>query len=96
MADMYVLVETARSISYAAAGAYANNAADAFELAATAKVYCSEAFSAVAAETIQLHGGIGITWEHDAQLYFKRAHGSSQLFGQPSDHLVRMATMTGL
>ncbi|MGZ4561720.1 MAG: acyl-CoA dehydrogenase family protein [Mycobacteriaceae bacterium] len=96
MADMYVLVETARSISYAAAGAYANNAADAFELAAAAKVYCSEAFSAVAGETIQLHGGIGITWEHDAQLYFKRAHGSSQLFGQPSDHLVRMATMAGL
>lgn len=96
MADMYVLVESMRSISYAAAEAYASKAADASELAAAAKVYCSEAFSTVAGEAIQLHGGIGITWEHDAQLYFKRAHGSAQLFGQPSEHLVRMAEMAGL
>ena len=37
------------------------------------------------AEAVQLHGGIGITWEHDIQLYFKRAHGSAQFFGQPVD-----------
>ena len=41
----------------------------------------------VAGEAIQLHGGIAITWEHDIQLYFKRAHGSAQLFGPPSDQL---------
>ena len=46
--------------------------------------------SAVAGEMIQLHGGIAITWEHDAHRYFKRAHGSSQLFGQPREHLARL------
>ncbi|WP_127781893.1 acyl-CoA dehydrogenase family protein [Rhodococcus sp. X156] len=96
MADMYVLVESARSISYAAADAVSRGTADAAELAATAKVYCSEAFSTVAGEAIQLHGGIGITWEHDAQLYFKRAHGTAQLFGQPSEHLLRLESMAGL
>ena len=52
-----------------------------------AKAYCSEAFQTIAAEAIQLHGGIAITWEHDAQLYFKRAHGSAQLFGAPGEHI---------
>jgi alkylation response protein AidB-like acyl-CoA dehydrogenase len=56
-----------------------------------AKVHCSEAVCAVAAEMIQLHGGIAITWEHDAHLYFKRAHGSAQLFGSPREHIARLA-----
>ncbi|MGW5300200.1 acyl-CoA dehydrogenase family protein [Rhodococcus aetherivorans] len=81
MADMYALVETTRSMSYAAA--LSQDTQDAY----AAKVYCSEAFEQVAAETIQLHGGIAITWEHDAQLYFKRAHGTAQLFGQPREFL---------
>lgn len=46
----------------------------------------------VAAEAVQLHGGIAITAEHDIQLYFKRAHGSSQLFGQPAEYLRRLET----
>ncbi|WP_020671790.1 acyl-CoA dehydrogenase family protein [Amycolatopsis nigrescens] len=82
MADLHVLVETARSAAYAAT--------ESSRLAAVAKAYCSEAFSAVAAEMIQLHGGIAITWEHDAHRYFKRAHGSAQLFGQPHEHLARV------
>jgi alkylation response protein AidB-like acyl-CoA dehydrogenase len=82
MADLHVLVETARSASAAATDEIS---------AAVAKVYCSEAFYRVAAEMIQLHGGIAITWEHDAHLYFKRAHGSSQLFGGPQDHIKRLA-----
>ncbi len=77
MADLHVLVETARSAAYA-------------DLAAVAKVYCSEALSAVAAEMIQLHGGIGITWDHPAHRYFKRAHSTSQLFGAPHHHLPRV------
>jgi len=82
MADLHVLVETARS----AAGAVHDEVS-----AAVAKVYCSEAFFTVASEMIQLHGGIAITWEHDAHLYFKRAHGSGQLFGSPQVHLARLA-----
>jgi alkylation response protein AidB-like acyl-CoA dehydrogenase len=87
MADLHVLVETAESAAHAALTAGDDRVA-----AAVAKIHCSEAFSAVAAEMIQLHGGIAITWEHDAQLYFKRAHGSAQLFGQPREHLARLAS----
>jgi len=85
MADMYALVETARSMSYAAA--LSQDPQDAY----AAKIYCSEAFEQVAAEAIQLHGGIAITWEHDAQLYFKRAHGTAQLFGRPHEYLGAVA-----
>lgn len=81
MADLHVLVETARSAALAAHDEVS---------AAVAKVYCSEAFFKVAAEMVQLHGGIAITWEHDAHLYFKRAHGSGQLFGSPQDHIRRL------
>lgn len=81
MADMHVLVETARSAAEAATDEVS---------AAVAKVYCSEAFFKVAAEMVQLHGGIAITWEHDAHLYLKRAHGSGQLFGSPAVHLERL------
>ncbi|MDQ4084991.1 MAG: acyl-CoA/acyl-ACP dehydrogenase [Actinomycetota bacterium] len=92
LADLYVLVETARSAAYTAAWAAAD--ADAGEelahWAALAKVYCSEALFAVAAEAVQMHGGIAITWEHDAQLYLKRAHGSAALFGQPRTHVSRL------
>lgn len=90
MADLYVLVETARSMSYAAAESLSTTDA------ALAKVYCSEAFQTVAGEAIQLHGGIAITWEHDAHLYFKRAHGSAQLFGQPRTHLKALEGAVGL
>lgn len=89
MADMFVLVESARSAALAAGEALDRRDEDAALAVATAKAYCSESFSAVAAEMIQLHGGIGITWEHDAHLYFKRAHSSSQLFGDPAHHLAR-------
>ena len=89
MADLYVLVESARSAALAAGDALDRGDEDAALAVATAKTYCSEAFSTDAAEMIQLHGGIGITWEHDAHLYFKRAHSSSQLFGDPAHHLAR-------
>ncbi|HUS22636.1 MAG TPA: acyl-CoA dehydrogenase family protein [Aeromicrobium sp.] len=75
MSDMLVLVEMARSASWAAAGGELDPA--------TAASYCLDALQKVAAETIQLHGGIAITWEHDAHLVFKRAHALTQLAGQP-------------
>ncbi|MFG2876675.1 acyl-CoA dehydrogenase family protein [Streptomyces sp. NPDC048337] len=87
LADMYTAVETARSLALAAAA----GAGDRPELAAAAKAACSEAFAYVAGETIQLHGGIGITWEHGAHEFFKRAHGSAHLFGTPSAHRERLA-----
>ncbi|MFC9253727.1 acyl-CoA dehydrogenase family protein [Amycolatopsis thailandensis] len=82
MADLHVLVETARSAAYAAP--------ESSRLAAVAKVHCSEALATVAGEMIQLHGGIAITWEHPAHRYFKRAHGAARLFGAPDEHLRRV------
>ncbi|HEY1440373.1 MAG TPA: acyl-CoA dehydrogenase family protein, partial [Mycobacterium sp.] len=58
--------------------------------AATARLAASEALCKVAAEGIQLHGGIAITWEHDMHLYFKRAHGSAQLLGSPRELLSQL------
>jgi alkylation response protein AidB-like acyl-CoA dehydrogenase len=84
MADLYVLVQSARAV---VTEAIAEPSATS---AALARFTASEAFSAVAAEAIQMHGGIAITWEHDIQLYFKRAHGSAQLLGPPRDHLRRL------
>jgi alkylation response protein AidB-like acyl-CoA dehydrogenase len=91
MADLHVLVESARSLSYASASAAAEGAADLGLHAAAAKAYCSEALLRVAGEMIQLHGAIGITWEHDAHRYFKRAHGAAHLLGRPSEHVARIA-----
>ncbi|KDN18074.1 acyl-CoA dehydrogenase family protein [Amycolatopsis rifamycinica] len=83
MADVHVHVEAARSALYAAL-------VDGDpEAVLTAKVVCGEAFAHAAAEMIQLHGGIAITWEHDAHLYFKRAHGTALLFGDPGLALSR-------
>jgi alkylation response protein AidB-like acyl-CoA dehydrogenase len=84
MADLYVLIQAARAV---VGDAVTEPSATS---AALARVAASEAFSAVAAEGIQLHGGIAITWEHDMQLYFKRAHGSAQLLGPPGEHLRKL------
>ncbi|WP_405911561.1 acyl-CoA/acyl-ACP dehydrogenase [Streptomyces sp. NBC_00963] len=91
LADAFVRVESARSAALGASWAAASGSPDLSRYAAVAKSACSEAFSAVAGDMIQLHGGIGITWEHDAHRYFKRAHGSSQLFGSPAGHRDRIA-----
>jgi alkylation response protein AidB-like acyl-CoA dehydrogenase len=75
MADLYVAIAAARAVvSEACDDPTPINAA-------TARLAASEALTTVAAEGIQLHGGIAITWEHDMHLYFKRAHGSAQLLG---------------
>ncbi|WP_328323342.1 MULTISPECIES: acyl-CoA dehydrogenase family protein [unclassified Streptomyces] len=91
LADAFVRVESARSAALGASWAAAGGSPDLSRYAAVAKSACSEAFSAVAGDMIQLHGGIGITWEHDAHRYFKRAHGSFQLFGSPAGHRDRIA-----
>ena len=74
----------------------ASGAEDASVAASIAKVYCSQAFYHVAAECIQMHGGIGFTWEHPAHLYFKRAKSSEALFGWPAEHRDRIASLIGL
>ncbi|MQY24566.1 acyl-CoA dehydrogenase family protein [Nocardia aurantia] len=91
MADLYVLVESARSVAYSAiAGLESGDRLAGAEVAA-ARIHCTEVFRTVAGEMIQLHGGIAITWEHDAHLFFKRAHADGELFGVP----VRPVARTG-
>jgi hypothetical protein len=86
MADMLVLVEMSRSASWAASYAVSRSTDNAAELTHVAKSYCSDALMKIAGETVQLHGGIAITWEHDAHLVFKRAHALGQLYGSPQHH----------
>ncbi len=86
MADMLVLAEMSRSAAWAAAYAVATHADDADRLAHVAKSYCADALGRIAGETVQLHGGIAITWEHDAHLVLKRAHALGQLFGSAIEH----------
>jgi len=94
MADMLVLLEASRSASWGATSAAATYLADPTDahraslrrLAAVAGSYCSDALDRIAGETVQLHGGIAITWEHDAQLLFKRAHALGQLNGPAHQH----------
>jgi alkylation response protein AidB-like acyl-CoA dehydrogenase len=95
-ADLLVEVESARSAAAYASTAVAAGADDASLAASIAKVYCSQAFYHVAAESIQMHGGIGFTWEHPAHLYFKRAKSSEALFGWPAHHRDRIAALIGL
>lgn len=84
MADLYVTIAAARAV--VADACHAPTPTN----AATARLAASEALSTAAAEGIQLHGGIAITWEHDMHLYFKRAHGSAQLLESPREVLRRL------
>ena len=79
---------TARAIVDEAVSEY--TAAPSPVSAARARLAASEALSGVAAEAVQMHGGIAITWESDIQLYFKRAHGSAQLLGAPREQVRRL------
>ena len=85
-ADMLLEVESAKSAAYYTAWAAANGAADLPLAASLAKAYCSEAYCHAAAENIQIHGGIGFTWEHDAHLYYRRARSSAVMLGSPEQH----------
>lgn len=95
-ADMLVAVESAKSAAYYAGWAAAEDNEELRVVAPLAKAYCSEAYFHCAAENIQIHGGIGFTWEHDAHLYFKRAKSSELLLGDPAYHRELLAQRIGL
>jgi alkylation response protein AidB-like acyl-CoA dehydrogenase len=90
LADLHVLVESAASLSRAFCAADGDEPALGLRAGAV-KVYCSEVLMRTAAEMIQLHGAIGITWEHPAHRYLKRAHGAMHLFGTPAQHAAAVA-----
>jgi alkylation response protein AidB-like acyl-CoA dehydrogenase len=95
-ADLHVAVESAKSAAYAAAAAIADPPADLAEIIAVAASYCAEAAALAGHENIQIHGGIGFTWEHPAQLYYKRARSSEFLFGDVAYHREVLAAEIGL
>jgi alkylation response protein AidB-like acyl-CoA dehydrogenase len=95
-ADMLVESENAKSLTYYAAWAVDENVPEAPLAASMAKAYASDAFRKIAGAGIQLHGGIGFTWEHDLHLYFKRAKSSEFTFGDASYHRERVAQLIQL
>ena len=95
-ADMLLLIESARSAVYAAACAASEDLEDTALLASVAKAYTSDACRFVAGEAIQIHGGMGFTWEHDTHLYFKRAKADEFSFGDAIYHRARVAQLIGL
>ena len=95
-ADMLLEVESAKSAAYYAGWCAAEMNDELPQVASLAKSYCSEAYFHAAAENIQIHGGIGFTWEHPAHLYFKRAKSSELLFGDPTYHRELLAQRIGL
>jgi alkylation response protein AidB-like acyl-CoA dehydrogenase len=95
-ADMLVMTESARSLAYHAAWALDNDVPDAPLAAAMAKAYASDAARAVASSGLQVHGGIGFTWEHDIHLYLKRAKWGEAILGDASHHRERVAQLLEL
>ncbi|HEV7789283.1 MAG TPA: acyl-CoA dehydrogenase family protein [Pseudonocardia sp.] len=95
-ADMLLEVESSTSAAYAAGWAIDGESAEIGVLASLAKAYCSEAYHHCAAENIQIHGGIGFTWEHPAHLYFKRATSTEVLLGSPRYHRELLTQRLGI
>lgn len=93
LADVFLSVESARSAAWYAAWAVQQGTSDARSAAHTAKAMASEALFEAAGQCIQVHGGIGFTWEHDAHLYFKRAQANMSLLGSPRAHRAAVADM---
>jgi alkylation response protein AidB-like acyl-CoA dehydrogenase len=94
-ADMLLEAESAVSAARFVAGSFAELAPSRIADLALAQAYCSDAFVSVAANNIQVHGGIGFTWEHPAHLYLRRARSDAQLLGSPSWHRERYLQQIG-
>ena len=96
LADLWTTITLARAASRYAAGCLADGDPDAPVAVALAKSACCEAAVLAAQETVQLHGGIGFTWEHPAHLYLKRAKAASLAFGTPAAHRAALAALVDL
>jgi len=96
LAEMYVDVESWKSLVYYAAWALDTDHPDAPLAVSRAKAYASEAFARIGVDCVQLHGGIGYTWEYDAQLFLKRSKWARPAFGDADFHYERAAALGGL
>jgi alkylation response protein AidB-like acyl-CoA dehydrogenase len=95
-ADMLLQLEAARSAAYYALWAVETGAPDQTLAATIAKTYASDAFHSCAARCVQVHGGIGFTWEHPAHRYLKRAKADQLMFGNSAWHLEQVARSVGI
>ena len=95
LTDTYVETELARSLAYWAAWCVAEGDAEVDVACAAAKAYCGDTAVAACELSIQVHGGIGFTWEHDLHLWFKRACWNEIAFGDATYHRDRLATLDG-
>jgi alkylation response protein AidB-like acyl-CoA dehydrogenase len=93
LADMMLLVEASRSAAYYAAAGIDDGGPEAAEACHVARSYVSDAYRSLTGDAIQLHGGIGFTWEHHAHLYFKRARASASWLGSPDTHREALAVL---
>ena len=96
LAEMFVDIESFKSLLYYAAWALDESPDEAPAAASRAKAYASEAFARIGIDVVQIHGGVGYTWEYDAQLYLKRAKWSRPVFGASDYHYDRIVALGGL
>jgi alkylation response protein AidB-like acyl-CoA dehydrogenase len=96
LAEIYVDVESSKSLLYFAAWALDESPDEAPRAVSMAKAYATETFSRLGLDVVQLHGGIGYTWEYDAQLYLKRSKWARPTFGDAAYHYDRTASLGGL
>lgn len=96
LAEMYVDIESFKSLLYYAAWALDERHPDAPRAVSMAKAYASDAFARIGLDGVQLHGGLGYTWEYDAQLYLKRAKWVRPMYGDADHHYERLARLGGL
>jgi alkylation response protein AidB-like acyl-CoA dehydrogenase len=92
-ADMYLETESSRSAAYYASWALEENAPDAARAVSIAKMYASDAGRTVGNRGIQVHGGMGFTWENDLHLYYRRAKASETMLGDATFHRERIAKL---
>lgn len=95
-ADMKLWLEACQATASAAAHATARRAEEADELASVAKSYVGQRATDIIQDCVQMHGGIGVTWEHDIHLYLRRATVNRAMFGTPSEHRRRLADILGV
>src|SRR5262249_52750183 len=95
-ADMKMWLEACHGTATAAARAVDGGAADASELVSVAKAYIGDQAPELVQDCVQLHGGIGITWEHDIHLYLRRVTQDRSLYGAPAQHRDRVAALLGM
>jgi alkylation response protein AidB-like acyl-CoA dehydrogenase len=96
LAEMKTALEGSFATATSSTKAVAAGADDAAELVSVAKAYIGEHAVAIVQDCVQLHGGIGVTWEHDLHLYLRRVTQNAALYGSPRQHRERIATLLGM